>query len=803
MAPALPILAFRDKIVSELSRAGALILSAPTGSGKSTQVPQFLMKGGAGRVLVLEPRRLSARSLAGRVCAETKTALGAEVGYQVRFESRCGPKTKVVFQTYGVFVSQMLREPSLAGVDAVVLDEFHERTLETDLALAWLKTLRRGRRPDLKLAVMSATLEEKALAAYLPGAAAVEVPGRLFPVKVSHHPLDQRRDPATGALGALQELARGGLDGSVLVFMPGQREIRRTLDALGPYCRANGLVLRSLHGGMELADQQGLLDASDERRVIVATNVAETGLTIPGVTAVIDSGLHRVAAHDPARGINTLYVARISRANAAQRAGRAGRTAPGRCVRLWSAAEESSMSPSLKPEIDRLELTGARLQAASLPESVDWPTPPPSASWEAAGAALFALGALDASGHASDRGRALLRYPAAPRVAAVLEAARVLGPEAYERAAAMAAVFETSADRRADRSADLAELSADLLDGGRDENSRETAEVFRQLKRLGEDAAASGSPAADGLVRAWLTAFPERLAAREGDGGFYRLQDGRGVVLNAGTKLPELMLALEVRERAGGGQARRVSATVFLPVALASVEAAFPGECVRATVSEFDARQGRVMKEERVVFRGLVLERKEETARGGDRRATADIWAEKYATGELRHPGRDEKVEQFLTRVALARKLYPDMGYPEMSADDWRLVYGEVCSGKNSAKDIERVELLPHLQAYLSRPLADFLERALPGTRRMPSGKSARFVYHETNPAELSARLGDFVGMTGTLALCEGRLPVVFDILAPNYRTVQKTRDLGSFWANAYLTVKKELKRRYPRHPWP
>jgi ATP-dependent helicase HrpB len=246
-----------------------------------------------------------------------------------------------------------------------------------------------------------------------------------------------------------------------------------------------------------------------------------------------------------------------------------------------------------------------------------------------------------------------------------------------------------------------------------------------------------------------------------------------------------------------------VSATVFLPVALDTVRAAFPGECVRATVSEFDARQGRVVKEERVVFRGLVLSRKEETARGGDRRATADIWAEKYAAGELRHPGRDEKVEQFLTRVALARKLYPDMGWPEMNADDWRLVYGEVCAGRNSAKDIERVELLPHLQAYLGRPLADFLDRALPASRRMPSGKSAKFVYHETNPAELSARLGDFVGMTGTMALCEGRLPVVFDILAPNYRTVQKTRDLASFWANAYPTVKKELKRRYPRHPWP
>jgi ATP-dependent helicase HrpB len=247
-----------------------------------------------------------------------------------------------------------------------------------------------------------------------------------------------------------------------------------------------------------------------------------------------------------------------------------------------------------------------------------------------------------------------------------------------------------------------------------------------------------------------------------------------------------------------------VAISLFLPFDVEGVRAAFPSEAVWTEASEFDARQGRVVREQRLLLRGLVLERREQTAsKREDKKAAAELWAEKFAAGELRHPGFDEKVPQYLTRLALARRLYPDMGFPELGADDWRLIYGELCHGKNSLKDIEKVPLLPHVEAYLGKPLAGFLDKALPETKKMPSGRSGRFLYHETHPAELSARLGDFVGLKGTMALCEGRLPVIFDILAPNYRTVQKTADLSSFWANTYPTVKKELQRRYPRHPWP
>ncbi|MBI3299066.1 MAG: ATP-dependent helicase HrpB [Elusimicrobia bacterium] len=799
-SPALPIDPFRDRIASELVEAGSLILTAPTGSGKSTRTPRFL-KGRPGRTLVLEPRRLAARSLASRVAFEAGAALGGEVGYQVRFDSRCGPETPLVFQTYGVFIQQALRDPDLRGVGSVILDEFHERTLECDLALAWTQALRRKRRPDLALVVMSATLDASALARYMPGAARVDVPGRLHPVSVRHLASESRTDTERAALSALQLLSAEGLDGSVLVFMPGAREIRRTLDALGPFCRAQGLALQSLHGSMELAEQERVLSPEGRGlRVIVTTNVAETGLTVPGVTAVIDSGLHRLAAYDPARGVNTLYVTRISLANAVQRAGRAGRTAPGRCMRLWPVSEDRGMAESLAPEVTRLELSSLMLQAASLPEPVAWLTPPQEAAMTSARRSLSALSALDADGRITARGRALLRYPVPPRLAAVLEAAGAMEDDVFERACAMAAVFEASGDRRRDGAADLTELADQLLADRRDELPWEAFEVFRQLKRLrGAERPAAAAP--EGLGRAWLSAFVDRLAAREGDGPAYRLADGRSVILTG--RGPALLLALDIRERGGGGQARRTDISLYLPYSVSAVQNAFPGECAWVKAGEFDARKERVLKEDRLMFRGLVLERRERAAEKADRKAAAELWAERFATGELSHPGLDERARQLLTRVKVARGLYPDLGLPEMNLDDWRLIYGEACAGRNSLKDIERAPLEPHILAYIGAPLAAFLDKALPTSKRLPSGKSGRFTYFESRPPELAARLGDFLKMSGTLSLCEGRLSVLFDILAPNYRTVQKTPDLGSFWKNTYPEVKKELKRRYPRHPWP
>lgn len=788
-----------------MREAGALVLTAPTGSGKSTQTPRFLLcdrRGFPGQVLVLQPRRLAARSLAQRVASEAGTRLGDKVGYQVRFESRCGRDTVVLFQTTGVFLQRLLDEPQLPGVGTVLLDEFHERTLESDLALAWLKALRSGPRPDLRVAVMSATMDAGALRAYLPGAAHIDVPGRLFPVEIRHLPPEPREDLSRHALRALRGLLAGGLRGSVLVFMPGMRDILRTVTALGPLCREQGLDLRTLHGSMELSEQQKVLDGeAGVRRVIVSTDVAETSLTIPGVAAVIDSGLHRMAGYSPARGINTLYLSRISRASAAQRAGRAGRTGPGVCVRLWPHAEESSMPAAIAPEMLRLELGTLLLRAAALPGKLDWLAPPPEPARAAAERALLSIGAVVA-GRITERGRALLRYPVSPRLAAVLLDAQGLGAEELSLACAMAAVLESPVSRRRGKTVDLSVLAADLKSGRDEELPWEAGQIFRQLERLSAPEPRAGNGTLEEL---WLRAYADRLAARQGESGTYRLADGRRALLplEKGGRFPPLLLALEVEETAGAGQSRQTGVPVHLPCDVATVRRAFPGECACKTALEFDEEQRRVLKSEKLLFRGLALSSKPVPMSPADRKAAAAVWAEKFASGELAHPGRDEKVEQLLARLALARRFYPELGLPAMDEDDWRLVYEEVCGGGSSWAEIERVSLLAHIGRYVGPRLMAFLDKTLPERRKLPNGRTGKFLYSATQPPEFAARLEDLWGMKGSLALCEGRLPVTFDILSPAFRTVQKTQDLGAFWTGAYPKIKKELQRKYPRHLWP
>ncbi|MFH1724736.1 MAG: ATP-dependent helicase C-terminal domain-containing protein [Elusimicrobiota bacterium] len=807
----LPITPFRDRILQALKKTGSLILTAPTGSGKSTQVPKFLFESGRdfpGTILVLQPRRLAARALASRVAHETGKRLGREIGYKVRFDSRCDRHTSVVFQTYGVFIQQLMQDPSVKKAGVVILDEFHERTLECDLALAWLKAVRDKVRPDLKMAVMSATLDVGGLSRYLPGSEHVHVPGRPFPVDIRQMPPLNREGLAENALRALRLLRQEGLSGAALVFMPGMREIRRTVSALGPFCGEAGFALQQLHGSMGLELQNRIMEfPADKPRVIVSTNVAETSLTIPGVNAVIDSGWHRIAGYSPARDINTLYLARISRWNATQRAGRAGRTAPGRCLRLWSEAEDLSMHDSVAPEVARLELSSLRLKAAFLPHGLDWPTPPKKEALDAAGRTLESIKALDGKGRITAKGRTLVRYPVAPRLASVLEGAESLVREDYEEACAMVAALESSTDRRKDRTVDL-RAAAERLSAGDDEDLPwEASALFRQLKRLGADErhAVRRKPGESGLGELWLEAFADRLAARQAESLVYRLADGRKALLpvEKGRTPPSLILAMDIRETAGAGQARQVAVTIHLPCEPEAVQRRFPDECLWKHVVEFDGKRMAVVKEKRLMFRSLAIVSKPAEMGRPDRQAAAALWAEKLASGEVTHASRDKNVEQLVTRIRLAHKFYPEYGYSKLDQDDWRLIYEGVCAGRNTLREIEQVSLTAHIGRYLGAQAMDFLDKTLPTRRKLPSGRMGKLAYFEKQPAELSAKIGDLLGMSGALSLCEGRLPVLFDILAPNFRTVQKTLDLTEFWKNAYPALKVELRRRYPKHPWP
>lgn len=824
-APSLPVLAVRDQVVSAVAADRRLILSAPPGTGKSTQVPQFFLSSDGrtncnGKILVLQPRRIAARNLALRVAAERRETVGQRIGYQVRFDAKAGPETTVIYQTYGICFQHLQRQPRLDGVGLVILDEFHERTLETDAVLAWLRHLQRHHRPDLGVIVMSATLEADSLAAYLAPIPTIDVPVRHFPVTVSHQAPSSQEPVAQQALRALKGLAAGGLDGSVLVFMPGVGEITRTTDVLGSFCRPLGIPVLDLHGAMDVAAQQRVLAMpADQTCVIVATNVAETSLTIPGVTAVIDSGLARTAAYDPDKDLNTLHLGMISRHSAAQRAGRAGRTGPGRCVRLWSEGTERSMADAMAPEVCRLDLTDVRLALQAiydhLPQpgesfeaALAWLTPPEDDRWLGAADRLTALGALS-DGHVTPLGRKLLRYPVHPALAKVLVTAQEAGVGSIT--AAMVAVLAGDRRGRKGDDADLVLLGWDLmrLDRGRAWD-RDTQESYRQLRRL------SGQPADDGPVpadpeglrdavtRCWLAAYPDRLAARVEGTNSYVLPDGRKGTLDtrAAERAGIAILAMERHETGGANQARQVTIPLYLPVTPAQIAATWPGECRWQAVSGWDAARRRVVQEEQLQWRGLVLDRR---PGGGtiDLQAAEYLLVDKLMTGEVVLASLTDEVRQWVYRARLAAEHLPEMGFPRFDDDDWRLIYHDLCAGKTAIADVEARSLPNALRAYIGPMLADYLDQVAPKRLKLPSGRMATYTYFADAPPELAARLGDFLGMTGTHAVLDGRVPVTFDILAPNYRTVQKTRDLASFWANTYPEVKKELKRRYPKHPWP
>jgi ATP-dependent helicase HrpB len=855
--PVLPILAHQREITDAVERERLLILCAPPGTGKSTQVPRFLLHR-PGKILVLQPRRIAARNLALRVAEELGEAVGGTVGYQVRFEGKSNQDTRILYQTYGVFFQQLQGDPLLEGIGTVLLDEFHERTLEADATLAWLKRLREEARPDLAMVVMSATLELEGLKAFLApraGGAAplVDVAAETFPVEISHQPPMTQEPLNLQALRAFKRLLSQGLSGSVLIFMPGQGEIRRTLESLDPLCRQHGIGLFELHGSMDMEAQQRALRAPQSGScVIVSTNVAETSLTIPGVTVVIDSGQARIAAYSAQRDMNTLYLGSISLQSARQRAGRAGRTAPGICVRLWSADRERAMPAVLDPEVLRVEPTSMVLSLHSLADRfarihrpralpgespsgsaepapgmlVPWLTPPAPALWEKAEKSLERIGAIEAGGGITDVGRMLARFPAHPVLAKVLlDAKRAgVGPQA----AAMAAILESQTRRAKGASADLFALGLDLAtDVEARRFDRETRESYRQLLRLLERAPGGESPGTAGrraapvsprptpqqeedalraaATRCWLVPFQDRIAVRAEKSQSFALADGRRGVVESGQVPADVtvILALELHETGGANQNRQVGIPMLLPCEPAWVKEAFPDECKWTKVGGWDEAKGRVMQEDQLLFRGLALERKILKDGVLDPEESERLLVERLVSGEIELPNFDEDARQLVLRIRLAAKIFPEYGLPKLDEDDWRLIYHEICEGRSSIRDLEGVSVTRALREYLGGSLASFVDKAAPTTLKLTGPRMGKLTYFENAPPELSARLGDFVGMEGRMTILEGKVEVVYDILAPNYRTVQKTSDLSSFWKNTYPEVKKELKRRYPKHPWP
>ena len=823
----LPIDALLPDAVASLRRSPRLVLRAAPGAGKTTRVPAALLDAGlAGdrHVLVLEPRRIAARAAAAYVARERGGALGEEVGYRVRFEERGGPRTRLWFVTEGVFGRLLAADPFLERVGVVVLDEFHERHLQGDVALAVVRELQETVRPDLRLAVMSATLETEALARALGDAAVLSAEGRAFPVAIEYdEEAAAERHLATRVARALRRVL--GDPGDVLAFLPGAAEIRHAAEAIGPLAAAHGFDVVTLHGDQPLDAQERALRPGPRRRVVLATNVAETALTVEGVTAVIDSGLARVARLDPRHGINVLRVQPIGRAAADQRAGRAGRLAPGRCLRLWSRAEHAGRRAAETPEVLRLDLTRIvlELHAWELADArrLRWLDPPPPQAIERAEQLLAHLGALDpATGALTPIGRRMLELPAEPRLSRLLVEAERTGSAAEGALlAALASERDILAAGRSFGSSTTAdfppgpsdlELRARLFEDaarhrfaadacrtlGLDPGAVRTVErARRQLARLlGRVQTASRDP--DALRRATLAGFPDRVARRRAPGSPRAVMvGGTGVVLGRESVVREAELFVAVDLERGRGPEARVRVAC-------AIERDWLAPAVRETRElVFDPGRRRVVESARTCYHDLVLA---ETVRTDVDRSAAGALLAGVARADPAATGAVGEAEhELVARLRFLARWLLDLGWP---ADPETLLSDAVASlaaGCVSFAELAARDVGGALLGLLAPAQRAALDREAPARYRLPSGRLAPVRYPRDRPPVVAARIQELFGLAATPRVAAGRVPLVFELLAPNARPVQITDDLVSFWRTTYPEVRKVLRGRYPKHAWP
>ena len=861
MPPAdrLPIYELEADLVGRL-RAGVarIILQAPTGSGKSTQVPQMLLDAGLlgdGKVVILQPRRLPARMLAVRVARERDTPLGTEVGYRIRLDNVTSARTRIEYVTEGVLLRQMLADPTLPGVTAILFDEFHERHLYGDITLARALQIQESTRPDLRLVVMSATLETSALGKYLAPCETLVSRGRAFPVDIEYLPRPAPFDRVPAWELAAEELARLAAahpEGDALVFMPGSYEIHRTLGEIRNHPRLGGWLALPLHGELPPADQDAAVARYPGRRkVVVSTNVAETSLTIDGVRIVIDAGLARVARFDPYRGINTLLIEKISRASADQRVGRAGRTAPGHCLRLWTEAENADRPAQETPEVRRLDLAEVvlTLKASGVDDvhAFRWLETPEKKSLDRADGLLRDLGALErATGQISAVGRRMLAFPVHPRYSRMLLAAREW--DCVRPVALLAALTQTrnlftrSEGRKMDEERDDllgAEHKSDFFllmrafrfaqNGNFDParcrrlgihalGARQAGELFEQFLAIDERRDKNGSAAAedrgrdrsDDIRRGGVVGFSDQLARRL-DEGTLRCQlvgNRRGVLAReSAVGRARLLVAAEVREiQKGGGDELATLLSLATAVEEEWLKELFPDDFSEAEDVFFDADARRVMIRRQRRFRDLALA--ETLSDDPPREGAAALLAEEVIAGRCPLKNWDAAVEQWIARVNALASWMPELGLSPIGAEDRRALVEQLCYGATSYKAIKERAVWPAVKAWLSPQQQAWIDEYAPERVELVTTRGPRRVklsYPETgdgSPPVLAARIQELYDVTGGLKVAAGRVPVVIQVLAPNQRPIQVTQDLANFWRESYPKHKQELQRKYPKHEW-
>lgn len=840
MLEPLPIDDVLPQVVAALRESSSVVLRAPTGAGKTTRVPPALLDAGLlgeRRVIVLEPRRVAARAAARRMTFERGVTLGDEVGYQVRFDRKWCEQTRILVVTEGTLVRMLQDDPFLDSVAAVVFDEFHERSLDTDLSLGMVRRVQQTVRPDLKMVVMSATLGVEAVSKFLGNAPIVTSEGRLFPVDVLYEPRGENISTSIAVVRAVEHCLSwrtlpasatdaGSVGHDILVFLPGQREIRETARDLESLAREHDLLVMPLFGELSPEQQDAALQRQAKRKIVLATNVAETSVTVDGVTVVIDTGLSRQLRFDPNVGLDRLELLPISRASAEQRAGRAGRQQPGLCIRLWNEASHRARSEHTAPEIQRVDLAGPVLQLKAWGETdvlaFPWFEPPRAESIAHAESVLQRLSAIDLHGNVTELGSILAKLPVHPRLGRLLIEGTRLGQPARAALAAALLSERDPFESHASRVPHAAASQSDVLDRvealeefertGREATThgrlnRGAAQFVVQTKEqllrlvpwrtLPASASDAGSVGHEALLRALLAAFPDRLAKRrEAKSPRAVMVGGRGVKLAPGSRVtqPELFLCLDVEGSGSEALVRSASAVdrSWLPDELLTV----------GTDVYFDEPSGRVQARRRVTWDDLILE--ESPAPLPEDDSVARMLAEAATTHwDDAKPKDDSPAAQFLARVRSLREWLPELNLPAFDDAELQSLLPSLCLGRRSLADLRNAPWVETIQAALTSAQWQAVERDAPTHITVPSGSRIALEYEPGRSPILAVRIQEVFGLRETPRVARGRVPVLLHLLAPNYRPQQVTDDLPSFWANAYPIIRGELRRRYPRHPWP
>jgi ATP-dependent helicase HrpB len=819
----LPIDTVLPELVDALRRGPNAVLRAPTGAGKTTRLPPALLDAGlAGdkQIVVLEPRRLAARAAARWMAQERGGRLGDEVGYRVRFDRQCGRQTRILAVTPGILLRRLQDEPFLESIGIVVFDEFHERSLENDLSLGLVRLVQQTVRPELRIVVMSATLAVEEAARYLDNCPIITSEGRLHPVDIHYEPREDRQAwPAAVAEAVARLLPQ--TPGDILAFLPGLQEIRHTAHELAGLAAQDNLLVLLLYGDLPADQQDRALLPQPQRRIVLTTNVAETSVTVEGITGVVDSGLARQLVYDARVGLDRLQLTHISQASADQRAGRAGRTQPGVCIRLWSQTNHRLRPAQTDPEIRRVDLSGAALQLLCWGESdvlkFPWLEAPRNEAVSQALSLLRLLGALDERG-VTQLGRSMARLPVQPRLGRLILEAHRLG-HAQRGALAAALLSERDPFARNSSRAGQATTSSDVLDRiealeqldrhGRYDGplgvlhrgpARYVLKAGDQLARLvrQEKQAELGQIDADeAVLRSLLAAFPDRLCRRREPRSRRGLMvGGRGVrfMESTGVLDGELFVAIDVDAGDSETLVRQASLVErdWLPDNQLSV----------SIDVEFDETTERVSARRRVRFADLVLE--ETPAPLPNTEAAVHVLSSAAAVHWDRvRPADDSPAGQYLLRVRCLAQWMPDLELPVLDEAQLRSLLPDLCRGCRSLNDVQGSRWLEAIQSQLSPQQRRAVEREAPERLTVPSGGRIALRYESGRPPVLSARIQELFGLSDTPRLAGGRVRVLLELLAPNYRPQQLTEDLASFWANTYPQVRKELRARYPKHAWP